>query len=75
MCLDYMNCFMVNLLHDYYIQDDSHGAAERAFEYYSWMIDRNLNATDHPEPVRYKWWWFKEYLKSEVERNAYIIHT
>lgn len=75
MCLDYMNLFMVNVLHDYYIQDSSHGAAARTFEDYSRIIDSNLRDTDHPEPVRYKWWWFKEYLKSEVERNAYIIHT
>lgn len=75
MCLGYMARFMVNVLHDYYIQDDSHGAAERAFEKYSRTIDSNLRAPNHPEPVRYKWWWFKEYLESEVERNDYIIHT
>ena len=74
MCLEYRNQFMVNLLHDYYIQDRTHGAAERAFENYSRMIESNL-AANHPESVRYKWWWFKEYLDSEVKRNAYIIHT
>lgn len=62
---------MVNLLHDYYIQNRTHGAAERAFESYSRMIESNL-AANHPESVRYKWWWFKEYLDSEVKRNAYI---
>lgn len=75
MCLDYMNTFMVNVLHEFYIQNDSYGAAERAFENYSRIVDSNLRATNHPESVRYKWWWFKEYLESEVERNAYIIHT
>ncbi|MCW4152766.1 hypothetical protein OM427_24945 [Halomonas sp. 18H] len=75
MCLEYMNRFMVNVLHDYYIQDDSHGAAERAFEQYARIIDSNLRAGNHPESVRYKWWWFKEYLESEVERNDCIIHT
>ena len=74
MCLEYMNHFIVNVLHDYYIQDNFHGAAERAFENYSRIVERNLRA-NHPETVRYKWWWFKEYLDSEVERNAYIIHT
>ncbi len=74
MCLEYMNHFMVNVLHDYYIQDNSHGAAERAFENYSRIIERNLRA-NHPEPVRYKWWWFKEYLESEGKRNAFISHT
>lgn len=74
MCLEYMNHFIVNVLHEYYIQDKSHGAAERAFENYFRIIEANLGA-NHPEPVRYKWWWFKEYLESEVKRNAFIIHT
>jgi hypothetical protein len=74
MCLEYMNSFIVNVLHDYYIQDSSHGAVERAFENYSRIIESNLRAS-HPEPVRYKWWWFKEYLDSEVERNVYILNT
>jgi hypothetical protein len=74
MCLEYMNRFIVNVLHDYYIQDSSHGAAERAFENYSRIVESNLTA-NHPEPVRYKWWWFKEYLASEVKRNVYILHT
>ena len=71
MCLEYKNHFMVNVLHDYYLKDKSHGAAERAFESYSRVIEKNLRA-NHPERVRYKWWWFKEYLDSEVERNAFI---
>lgn len=74
MCLEYRDHFMVNVLHDYYIQDHSHGAAERAFENYSRIIESNLGA-NLPEPVRYKWWWFKEFLEREVERNAYIIYT
>lgn len=74
MCLEYMDRFIVNVLHDYYIQDNSHGAAERAFENYSRIIESNLRA-NHTERVRYKWWWFKKYLDSEVERNAYIVHT
>lgn len=69
MCIEYMNRFIVNVLHDYYIQDNSHGAAERALENYSRIIESNLRA-NHPERVRYKWWWFKEYLDSEFERNA-----
>jgi hypothetical protein len=74
MCLDYKSRFMVNVLHDYYIQDKSYGTAARAFENYSRVIQRNLEA-NHSECVRYKWWWFKEYLESEKERNAFIIHT
>lgn len=75
MCLDYMNRFMVNVLHDYYILNKSHGAVERAYESYRRIIDSNLSGSNHPEPVRYKWWWFKEYLESEVKRNVYITHS
>ena len=74
MCLDYKSHFMVNVLHDYYIQDTSLGAAERTFKGYSRVIQENLDA-DHPECVKYKWWWFKQYLESELVRNAFIIHT
>lgn len=74
MCLDYKNLFMVNGLHDYYIQDSSHGAAERAFENYTRIVDQNIEG-NHPESVRYKWWWFKQYLDSEVQRNQFILHA
>jgi len=74
MCFEYKDHIMVNVLHDYYIEDKSHGASERAFEGYARVIESNLKA-NHPESVRYKWWWFKEYLDSEIERNAFIIHT
>ena len=74
MCFEYLNHFMVNVLHDHYIKDKSHGAAERAFKDYAHVIKKNLEA-NHPEPVKYKWWWFKEYLESEMRRNAYIGHT
>jgi hypothetical protein len=74
MCLTYKNHFMVNVLHDFYIQDQSHGAAERAFRNYSRVIQNQMNA-EHTESVKYKWWWFNQYLESEVARNAYIIHT
>lgn len=72
MCLDYKGHFMVNVLHDYYVQDDSHGAAERAFEDYSCVVKGNLGV-GHPEPVEYKWWWFNQYLESEIARNSFIL--
>lgn len=74
MCLDYKNCFIVNGLHDYYIQDKSHGAAERAFEEYARIVDRNIEA-NHPESIKDKWRWFKQYLNSEVQRNVFIMHS
>ncbi|MEK2144812.1 hypothetical protein WOC23_22760 [Vibrio parahaemolyticus] len=74
MCLDYRNCFMVNGLHDYYIQDFTHGAAERKFSSYLETINQKLSSTN-TESARYKWWWLKEFLESEISRNAYIVHT
>lgn len=74
MCLDYKSHFMVNVLHDYYIQDKSHGGAERAFESYSRIITGNLEA-NYPDSVAYKWWWFKQYFESEVVRNNFIINA
>ena len=71
MCLDYKNKYIVNGLHDYYIQDKSHGAAERAFKTYLQIVDKNIeDATS--ECVRYKWWWFKQFINSEIDRNVYI---
>lgn len=74
MCLDYRNCFMVNGLHDYYIQDYTHGAAERKFESYLKIINQSIDSINN-ESARYKWWWFKEFLDSEISRNDYIVHT
>jgi hypothetical protein len=65
MCLNYKNCFMVNGLHDFYIKDKSPGAAKPAFENYARIVKQNIEA-NHPESVRYKWWWFKEFLNSEA---------
>lgn len=74
MCLQYRDRFMVNGLHDYYIQDGTHGAAERAFESYRSTIKQNI-ATEVVDSVQYKWWWFGEFLDSEIERNQFIVHT
>ena len=73
MCLNYKECFMVNGLHDYYIQDKSHGASERAFENYARIVNQNIKS-NHSESVRYKWWWFKEFLDNEARRNEFILH-
>ena len=74
MCIDYKNCFMVNGLHDSYVPDKTHGAAKRAFESYTHIADRNIKE-NHSEWIRYKWWWFKQYLESERKRNAFIVHA
>lgn len=74
MCLEYRERFMVNGLHDYYVQDGNHGAAERAFENYRKTIEQNI-ATEVVDGVQYKWRWFGEFLNSEIERNQFIVHA
>ena len=74
MCINYKNCFMVNGLHDYYISDKSHDAKKRAFAKYSHIVDRNIKR-DFAESIRFKWWWFKQYLDSEIERNPFIQYS
>jgi len=74
MCIDYKNSFIVNGLHDYYILDKTHGAAMRAFESYNRIVDQNIKES-LTESVRYKWWWFKQYIHSEIKRNAFIVHA
>lgn len=74
MCINYKDCFMVNGLHDYYIQDKLPGAAMRAFTKYAHIIDLNLEG-NHDESIRYKWWWFKQYLERELQNNVFIQHT
>jgi len=65
---------MVNGLYEAYIQDKSPGAAMRAFTNYAHIVDLNLEG-NHAEPIRYKWWWFKQYLVSEIQRNTFISHN
>lgn len=74
MCLNYRGRFMVNGLHDYYIQDGTHGAAERAFTSYKTTIEQRINS-EEIDGIQYKWWWYGEYLKSEIERNQFMLHT
>ena len=71
MCIEYKGHFMVNSLHDFYIQDNSHGASERAFKEYYQIVNDNIESAIS-ESVRYKWWWFKQYLDSEEKRNVFI---
>tara|TARA_B110001452_G_scaffold75943_1_gene61678 strand:- start:432 stop:1148 length:717 start_codon:yes stop_codon:yes gene_type:complete len=74
MCLNYRQRLMVNGLHDYYIQDGTDGEAEKVFKCYEATIEQKIT-NEVVDSVQYKWWWFGEYLKSEIERNKFIIHT
>jgi len=74
MCLNYRERFMVNGLHDYYIQDGTHGSAEKAFLGYKNTIEQKI-VSEVVDSIQYKWWWFGEFLNSEIERNQFIVHT
>ncbi len=65
---------MVNGLHDYYIPDDTHGSAERTFKQYSDILKNSIENI-YENSVRYQWWWFGEFLESEIKRNPFIMHT
>jgi len=68
MCLSYRERFMINGLHDYYIQGDTNGSARKAFENYKKIIEKNIGAKI-TDSAHYKWWWFGEFLNSEIERK------
>lgn len=74
MCLNYRDCFMVNGLHDYYIQDGTHGATEKVFKNYKTTIEQK-KSSEMIDSVQYKWWWYGEFLNSEIKRNQFIIDT
>lgn len=74
MCLKHDDHFMVNGLHDYYIPDKTHGAAERAFAHYAQITEQNIiNANS--DCIRLKWQWYKSYIDSEINRNEFIMFT
>lgn len=72
MCLDYKGCFMVNLLHDYYIRKSSPLPLGQILNDCRKMIESNLKL-EFEDHVRYKWWWFMEYLEWEVDRNNFMV--
>lgn len=74
MCLEYRESFMVNGLHEHNIQDGTHGSAEKAFTAYKQTVEQRIDV-EVIDSVQYKWWWFGEFLKNEIKRNQFIIHT
>lgn len=74
MCLDYDGEFIVNGLHDSYIKDKSHGAAEKTFLRYKELAENRIGAIP-PGSAQEKWKWFQQYLQSEIDRNVYIVHA
>ena len=71
MSLEYRGEFMVNGLHDFYINSSSQGTAKKAFAKYSEIIEENVNG-NLPEPARYKWWWMSQYLVHENQTNVFV---
>jgi hypothetical protein len=72
MCLNYRGCLMVNGLNSYYILNDYDGVIENTFKTYIDTINCNIKNI-HNESARYKWWWFKEFLESEIHRKSMYI--
>jgi hypothetical protein len=65
MCLTYDERFMVNGLHDYYIQADKN--LEAVFKEYASTVEKNKKSAD--DNVNLKWSWFEKFLESESARN------
>lgn len=74
MCVEYRERFMVNGLHDYYIQGGTPGSAEEVFESYKETIEKRIRE-EVIDSVQYKWWWFGEFLRSEITRNQFLVHN
>lgn len=70
MCLPYDERFMVNGLHDYYIQADK--KPKEVFKKYASTVEENIKSADD-DKVKCKWSWFENFLKSESARNKHMI--
>ena len=67
MCIDYGGAFMVNGLHDYYIQTGIGGGVtdvRAVFEKYELTANSNANSA-LPTRDRRKWHWFGQYVRDE----------
>jgi hypothetical protein len=74
MCLEYRDRFMVNGLHDHYVQKHFNDSNEKIFSSYSDAIYKRVTEETN-DSIQYKWWWFGEFLKNEMKRNVFIAHT
>ncbi|MDH5228865.1 MAG: hypothetical protein OEY38_02210 [Gammaproteobacteria bacterium] len=72
MCLEYCDKVIVNGLHDFYIQDESSQGTTATYEGYLQTVENNVERA-LSEDVRYKWWWFGQFIKREIERNPYNV--
>jgi hypothetical protein len=52
--------------------NDYDGVIENTFKTYIDTINCNIKNI-HNESARYKWWWFKEFLESEIHRKSMYI--
>ena len=68
-CLEHMDKFIVNILHDYYIPNNTkHGAIEEAYEKYE-RIAKDSLSSHLPESAKDKWRWFQQFLQSEKAKG------
>jgi len=73
-CLYYRGRFMVNGLYDYYYQSENNALDQRVLDPFKEIINEKIN-TETSESIRFKWWWFKEFLNWEEENNPFIIQN
>ena len=65
---------MVNGLYDYYYQSENNALDQRVLDPFKEIINEKIN-TETSESIRFKWWWFKEFLNWEEENNPFIIQN
>ena len=63
---------MVNGLYDYYYQGENNALDQAFLDPFKEIINENIN-TENSDSIRFKWWWFKEFLNWEEEKNPFII--
>lgn len=67
MCLNYRGCFMVNGLHNYYIKDNMPSTVDEVFKSYKNIIEQKIDSS-LKDDIRYKWWWFGEFLNNKIKK-------
>lgn len=73
MCYVYEGVSMVNVLHEYFIENrDQHGALESIYRLYDETIKQSLLDPDLKDGPRQKWKWFQKYFQYERDRLGYL---
>ena len=63
---------MVNGLYDHYYQSGNNALDQAVLDPFKEIINEKINC-ENSDFIRFKWWWFKEFLNWEEENNPFII--